>query len=66
MNVRSYRKNRSLIEEVILSDKYDILIIQETWMKQPVAIPDTGYKVIDMVSNQSKGLGIRILIRHSI
>ena len=66
MNVRSYRKNRSLIEEVILSDKYDILIIQETWMKQPVAIHDTGYKVVDILSNQSKGLGIRILIRHSI
>ena len=66
MNVRSYRKNRSLIEKVILSDKYDILIMQETWMKQPIAIPDTGYKVLDILSNQNKGLGIRILIRHSI
>ena len=35
-------------------------------MKQPIAIPDTGYKVLDILSNQNKGLGIRILIRHSI
>ena len=51
MNVRSYRKNRSLIEEIILSDKYDILIMQETWMKQPITIPDTGYKVLDILSS---------------
>ena len=43
MNVRSYYKNRTAIEQIILSDDYDIIVLQETWLKQPISIPDTGY-----------------------
>ena len=66
MNVRSYIKNRAFIEEIILSDKYDVIAIQETWLKKKIAIPHTGYKVIDLFSDQTKGSGTRILVKSDI
>ena len=64
--MRSYNRNRSALEEIVLSREFDIIAVTETWCPKKIKLPTGEYEVSINPAAKNRGSGLALITRKKL